>query len=60
MLKLIFCKITDERADQLHFYSTTQERQSLNGQMKVKARIEKLFAEVREKYSSIFKTNEII
>jgi type I restriction enzyme M protein len=35
LLKIIFCKITDERADELTFYATTQERQSLNGQIKV-------------------------
>lgn len=60
LLKLIFCKITDERAVELQFYATTQERQSMNGQLKVKARLERLFADVREKYTSIFKTNEVI
>jgi type I restriction enzyme M protein len=60
LLKLIFCKITDERADELQFYATTQDRQSMNGQLKVKARLDKLFAEVRSKYTSIFKTNEVI
>ena len=52
LLKLIFCKILDERADELNFYATTQERQSLNGQMKVKARIDKLFAEVKKRYKT--------
>lgn len=60
LLKLIFCRITDERADELSFYATSQERQSLNGQMKVKARIDRLFAAVREQYASIFKPNDAV
>lgn len=60
LLKLIFCKITDERGDELQFYATAQERQSLNGQMKVKARVDKLFADVRERYGNIFKKNDAI
>jgi len=59
-LKIIFSKITDERGDELTFYATTHDRQSLNGQMKVKARIDKLFAEVRQKHGSIFKPNDVI
>lgn len=60
LLKLIFCKITDERSDELTFYATTQERQSMNGRLKVKARVDRLFEEVRARYSSIFKPNETI
>lgn len=60
LLKLIFCKILDERGDELNFYATTRERQSLNGQTKVQARIGKLFAEVNKRYSTIFKSNEAI
>ena len=60
LLKLIFCKIEDERSAELQFYATTQEWQSLNGQMKVRARIGKLFHEVRDGYSSIFERNEDI
>jgi type I restriction enzyme M protein len=60
LLKLIFSKITDERSDELQFYATAQERQSLNGQLKVKARLDKLFASVRRKYGNIFKENETI
>ena len=58
LLKLIFSKITDERSGELQFYATTKERQSLNGQLKVKQRIEKLFTEVSETYPTIFKANE--
>jgi type I restriction enzyme M protein len=60
LLKLIFCKIQDERADDLTFYATSVERQSLNGQLKVKARLDKLFASVRLKYPKIFKANDVI
>ncbi len=60
LLKLIFSKIADERSDELQFYATAQERQSLNGQLKVKARLDKLFASVRQKYRNIFKENETI
>ena len=60
LLKLIFCKIEDERSSEINFYTTTQERQGLNGHLKVRARIEKLFTEVRRKYAAIFKPNEVI
>ncbi len=60
LLKLIFCKIEDERSSEINFYTTTPERQSLNGQLKVKARIEKIFERVRAKYKTIFKGNEEI
>ena len=60
LLKLIFCKIEDERSDSLHFYATTQEWQTLNGQMKVRERIGKIFKEVRSAYSTIFEPNEEI
>ena len=60
LLKLIFCKIHDERADELHFYATTRERQSMNGQLKVKKRIARLFSEVTARYSTIFRANDEI
>lgn len=60
LLKMIFCKIWDERSDELKFYATTKERQSLNGQTKVKARIDRLFADVKNRYKNIFKANEVI
>lgn len=60
LLKAIFCKIADERSAEIEFYATTQERQSLNGQMKVKRRLDTLFAGVRDSYKTIFKTNEVI
>ncbi|MCC6156483.1 MAG: type I restriction enzyme HsdR N-terminal domain-containing protein [Deltaproteobacteria bacterium] len=60
LLKIIFCKIMDERSEQIEFYATSQERQNLNGQLKVKKRLDGIFAIVREKYSTIFKPNEVI
>lgn len=61
LLKLIFCKIEDERSDnEVEFYATTQEWQSLNGQMKVRDRLGRLFNEVRDEYPAIFDRNEEI
>ena len=60
LLRLIFCKIEDERSSEINFYTTSQERQGLNGHLKVKARIDKLFADVRQKYATIFKSNEVL
>lgn len=60
LLKLIFCKIEDERSNEISFYTTSDDRQSLNGQLKVKGRIEDLFATVRQKYATIFGSNEVL
>ena len=60
LLKLIFCKIEDERSNEISFYATSRERQGLNGHLKVNRRIERLFAGVRGKYSTIFTPNEIV
>lgn len=60
LLKVIFCKISDERSGDLQFFATVEERKSLNGKLKVKSRLDKLFAEVRKKYEKIFKKNESI
>lgn len=58
LLKLIFSKIEDERSDELRFYATTEEWQHLNGQMKVRDRIGRLFHDVRADYPTIFEPNE--
>ena len=61
LLKLIFCKIHDERSsDEVDFYSTSTERRSMNGQMKVAKRIEGLFAAVKADYPNIFRENEVV
>lgn len=61
LLKLIFCKIHDERESaEVQFYATTTERSSINGQLKLKIRIEKLFSVVKDDYPTIFPANESI
>jgi type I restriction enzyme M protein len=59
LLKLIFCKIQDERfSSEPNFYVTASERRTLNGQLKAKARIDKLFKDVKNDYPQIFKRSE--
>ena len=61
ILKLIFCKIEDERSDneKLEFYVTQSERTSMDLQGRVKARLDRIFRErVLAKYPTIFKSNE--
>lgn len=59
LLKIIFCKIHDERSsDEVQFFATSKERHSLNGQLKVKKRVGDLFGEVKSEYNTIFKQNE--
>nr|WP_197659496.1 N-6 DNA methylase [Xanthomonas translucens] len=61
LLKLIFCKIEDERSDneKLDFYVTQSERTSMDLQGRVKNRLDKIFRErVLSKYPTIFKPNE--
>lgn len=61
LLKLIFCKIEDERSDndKLEFYVTQSERTSMDLQGRVKARLDRIFRDrVLAKYPTIFKSNE--
>jgi len=61
LLKLIFCKIYDERNDsEVEFYASATERSGMNGQIKVKDRIERLFAQVRSEYPVIFEDDQNI
>lgn len=61
LLKLIFCKIYDERNnEEVEFYASTTERNGLNGQIKVKNRIEALFKSVCEEYPVIFEGDPAI
>jgi len=57
---LIFCKIHDERQNEIQFYAAASERHGLNGNLKVKTRIDKLFAAVKADYPSIFKSSEVV
>jgi type I restriction enzyme M protein len=61
LLKLIFCKIEDERSDsdKLEFYVTQTERTSMDLQGRVKARLDRIFRDrVLSKFPTIFKSNE--
>lgn len=61
LLKLIFCKIHDERdSPEVEFYAASKERGGINGPLKVKARLDKLFSEVIKDYPAIFPANEAI
>lgn len=64
LLKVIFCKIEDERniPKPLEFYATSEERANADGQLTVKKRIEKIFDRVKQekKNSKIFDSNEKI
>ncbi len=61
LLKIIFCKIQDERSsDEVQFFATSKERHGLNGQIKAKKRISDLFSHVKAEYKAIFKDNEEI
>lgn len=61
LLKLIFCKIHDERnSSEVQFYATSIERKSLNGLIRVKGRTEAIFEEVKEDFPLIFGEAEAI
>ncbi|HKV48085.1 MAG TPA: N-6 DNA methylase [Candidatus Acidoferrales bacterium] len=61
LLKLIFCKIHDERhSDEVEFYAGANERHGVNGPLKVQKRIEALFTQVKNDYPTIFKKSETI
>lgn len=59
LLKIIFCKIHDERSsDEVEFYATSTERHGLSGRLKAKKRLDNLFSEVKAEYPTIFRENE--
>lgn len=61
LLKLIFCKIYDERNNhEVEFYASAAERNGMAGQLRVRDRIERLFAEVRAEYPVIFEGDQNI
>lgn len=64
LLKVIFCKIEDERniPKPLEFYATSDERANPDGQLTVKKRISKIFEQVKnkKKYRLIFDANDEI
>ncbi|GGV65510.1 restriction endonuclease subunit M [Streptomyces longisporoflavus] len=55
LLKIIFCKIEDERSKRLDFYVSASERANATTAASVKTRIQKVFNEkVLSKYGAIF------
>lgn len=62
LLKVIFCKIEDERniPYPLDFYTTSKERSNPDGQLTVKKRIGRIFEKVKKKYGKIFEENDEI
>jgi type I restriction enzyme M protein len=62
LLKVIFCKIEDERnlGKPLEFYSSSGERSNPDGQLTVKKRVSAIFQRVKKKHSRIFELNDEI
>ena len=62
LLKVIFCKIEDERniPNPLEFYTTSEERSNSDGQLTVKKRMSKIFERVKKKHGKIFDANDEI
>lgn len=63
LLKIIFCKIHDEihnTGESASFYASRSELHGPSGPVKVKKRIDSLFDNVKDEFSSIFKTREDI
>lgn len=62
LLKVIFCKIEDERdiPKPLEFYAQSSERNNSDGQLTVKKRISKIFDRVKKKHGKIFDANDEI
>ncbi len=62
LLKVIFCKIEDERniPNPLEFYTTSEERSNPDGQLTVQKRISKIFERVKKRHGKIFDANDII
>jgi len=60
LLKIIFCKIHDEKGSEIQFYAGGAERHGLNGALKVKSRIDGLFDEVKEEFPQIFRPEDLI
>ena len=62
LLKVIFCKIEDERniPKPLEFYTTSEEHSNPDGQLTVRKRISKIFERVKRKHGKIFDANDEI
>lgn len=62
LLKVIFCKIEDERniPKPLEFYTTSTERSNPDGQLTVYKRISRIFESVKKRHGKIFDANDEI
>lgn len=62
LLKVIFCKIEDERniPNPLEFYTTSSERSNPDGQLTVQKRISKIFERVKKRQGKIFDATDEI
>ena len=62
LLKVIFCKIEDERniPKPLEFYTTSEERSNPDGQLTVQKRISQIFQRVKNSHGKIFDANDEI
>lgn len=62
LLKVIFCKILDERniPHPLGFFASSRERSSPDGQLTVQKRISNIFDKVKQRYPTIFDTYDEI
>jgi type I restriction enzyme M protein len=62
LLKVIFCKIEDERNIPYppEFFAESLERSNPDGQLTVKKRISKIFERVKKKHGKIFESNDEI
>ena len=60
LLKVIFCKIEDERniPNELQFFTTSEERSNPDGQLTVKKRISQIFERVKMKHGKIFEPTD--
>ena len=62
LLKVIFCKIEDERniPKPLEFFTTSEERSNPDGQLTVQKRISQIFQRVKKRHGKIFDANDEI
>lgn len=61
LLKVIFCKIHDERSsNDVEFYVTSKERKGLNGRLKAKQRLDRLFQDLKSEYPGIFAAHDVV